>query len=370
MLAGAALALCLPAIAHADKIDDAKYLLKDATATQALQAITTPTKNYIWARDTLAGTPSPTPSPTPTPTPTPSPTPTPTPTPGIPIANNAALQTALTNAKGGEAFDLAAGAYSINLSNKAYSAVVKVRGKGDGKVTFSKWLKLSNVKNFMLDSVDIVQTGQTASDVLVSPTNVDGLTLRNINFIGQPGGYGYAFWAKAAGVKNVKIDGGTCSQLEYCFAAIGIDGLEVSNVQAQLITADFVQLGGGAKNVNVHHNKLFNWKPARGSHPDAFQNVCYTLNVTFSFNDVRGALQGANQFGNAAACPDKGSDNFIVEGNTFQIDYANNAMLVNSTGKITNNTLLTGANGYAPLIRVNGGSVQVSGNTRDGKPYP
>lgn len=375
-LAGLAMTLVFPALIAspcaaqtAQQKANAAYIMARPEVTNALKALP-PLQNYPWARDILVqsatgAAPAPTPTPPPVVTPDPAPIAAPA---GIAIANDAALDAALVKAKGGEVFLLAAGSYSLDVRDKVYSPAITIDGQGKAK--FGEWSKLTNVSNVQLLNMDFLQatTGpDSAGDVMLAPNNVDGLTLRNVNFIGLTGGYGYSIWVKTT-AKNIKVDGGSCKRFEYCFSFQKTTGVEISNVDASEITADFVQLGGGSSNINVHHNKLHDWKPARGSHSDAMQAVCYSANLTFSFNDVSGAMQGVGQYGSSGTAPCQGTTNWIVEGNTFKISYANNVMLVRSTGKIINNKLLTGAWGYKPLIRVVEGAVSVSGNTVDGKP--
>lgn len=364
-LVAAAMMMLAPAMAAvtASKAGDALYILLNPTRGDVAWAATT-LRTFIAEHPDSA---VPAPAPAPAPVPAPSPPAPPSPVPGaIKVANNAALSAAVSAARGGESFDLAPGKYSLTLTGKSN---LTFNGAAPG-VTFGQWTKVASSRNITFSNLDFVQT--TANDaavVLLSPSNVDGLTLRNVNFIGQPGGYGFGIFAKDATTKNVRIEGGSAKRLEYAFRFNQAQGLYITGFAFSELTADGVQLGGNSRDVTVTKSTFRNWKPARGSHPDSLQMVCAAYNIIFSFNDIDANTQGINQFANAAACPGVGSTNVIVEGNRFRLgNYANAIYLGNSTGRVTTNQLFKAT--YNPMIRISGGSVAVSGNMLDGKPYP
>jgi hypothetical protein len=360
-LVAAVMMMCAPALAAvpASKANDALYILLNPTKGDASWAATTLRTFIAEHPDAVTPAPAPTPAPTPAPNPPAQPA-------GISIANSAALQAAVAKAAGGEVFNLAAGKYALSVSGKKN---LTFNGAAAG-VTFGEWTKVANSTNITFSNVDFVQSSTgDANSVLLSPSSVDGLILKNVNFIGQPGGYGFAVFAKDGTTKNVRAEGGSAKRLEYGFRFNQAQGLYITGFAFSELTADGVQLGGNSRDVTVTKSTYRNWKPARGSHPDALQMVCAAYNITFSYNDVDASVQGPNQFANAAACPNVGTTNFIVEYNSFRLGtYANAVYAGYSTGRIAYNKLFKAT--YSPMIRVVGGSMAVTGNTLDGKPYP
>jgi len=373
--------------AHAAPIDDAKYLLGRPEATTALQGISTGTRDYIWARDyvlqQLGGVVVP-PAPTPTPTPSPvvEPTPAPAPAPvGIKIADQAALNTALANAKGGEVFLLpSGGGYGVTLSGKSYASPVIITSADPAHRAKISWFSLTNVGNLTFLNVEIARNAK-------DPANPNAENLGKI-----AGGKGISFdgvyfhgsldndarndmvGPNIGNVDGLRIVNSRFEQLMAGFRLGACNNVTVANNIVTALRSDGFNFAAST-NVLIERNSFSNFQRNTTDHPDAIQfwtqgSTKPSANITIRYNIVlpRGGngMQGiflADQVGNLPY------SNVLIEKNLIVgLNMANGIFPSHVNGlTIRYNTVVSPVDDGNPVwIRVDKATgVSVTGNIAD-----
>lgn len=274
-----------------------------------------------------------------------------TPTPvtnTVSIANDAAMDAALLNAKGGEHFLLADGQYSLALANKAYTSEVVLEG-GPGAV-FSSFASVKAVTNLTIKGVTFQgKPGQIDGTYLLKPESTTNLKITGVHFSGV-GQSMVAIYPKTGQNVNTTIDSSVFSNLADGAFFFGFKGLTVTNNEFYGLGADTMKVATSSS-VLIGKNHVHDAIHNAGSHPDFLQLQGGNKDVTIEDNLIEGATQGIDNFGFSTTS----QSNIVVRRNTHrQGSYPNFVGLFNVTGSITDNVVYKGTGGY-PLIRYSGG---------------
>jgi len=259
----------------------------------------------------------PAPTPTPTPSPVVEPTPAPAPAPvGIKIADQAALNTALANAKGGEVFLLpSGGGYGVTLSGKSYASPVIITSADPAHRAKISWFSLTNVGNLTFLNVEIARNAK-------DPANPNAENLGKI-----AGGKGISFdgvyfhgsldndarndmvGPNIGNVDGLRIVNSRFEQLMAGFRLGACNNVTVANNIVTALRSDGFNFAAST-NVLIERNSFSNFQRNTTDHPDAIQfwtqgSTKPSANITIRYNIVlpRGGngMQGiflADQVGN------------------------------------------------------------------------
>jgi len=279
-----------------------------------------------------------------------------TPNPSVvAIANDAEMDAALNNAKGGEVFQLADGNYSLSLANKPYPAEVTIQGSANAVV--SAFAYVSNVSNLTIKGVTFKgKAAQAQGTYLLKPENTVNLKLIGVHFMGIDQTMTGVYPKTGTNVGTV-FDGVEVANLYDGLTLGSFKNLVVRNSDFHGLGADSMKVWNSS-NVLIEKNHVHDARHAYKAHPDFVQLQSGNSDVTIQDNLIEGATQGIDNFG-FAVTP---QTNIVVRRNThIQANYPNFVGLNNVTGSITDNVIKQGTGGY-PLIRYSGG-ISVSNNT-------
>lgn len=351
----AALALLALAVtpAPAASIDDARYLMCLPKTTDALKALGADGRNYVWARGLFvtcdAAQPAPAPSPTPTPVPSP------TPTAGTAVSGQTALLNALSGARGGEVFTLAAGNYSLSLSGKRWTNPVTVQGAA----VFKSYAKLDGVSGLILKGVTFTgDAGMVDGLYALEIANSDNVTLDGVKLAGV-GQSGFGLFVRGNTVKAITIRNSDVGGFNFGLVIRGGQGWTIARNTFAQLGSDGIQIGGTSGTV-IQDNELRGFMPKSGSHPDAIQLGYNNLAMKILRNVMQGSAQGLFADGS-------GTHQVDVVANDIAVDFQNAFRITNATGTASGNVIKSPA-GFKANVLLSG--IKSDGTNRlDGKAF-
>lgn len=310
--------------AFAAPLDDAKFLMCRSVTTDALKALgAADGYNYIWARSLYV----PCSTATPTPVPTPTPTPIPTPTAGTAVANQTALLNALSGAKGGEVFTLAAGNYSLSLSGKRWTNPVTVQGAA----VFKSYAKLDGVSGLILKGVTFTgDAGMVDGLYALEIANSDNVTLDGVKLAGV-GQSGFGLFVRGNTVKAITIRNAEITGLKFGLVIRGGQGWTIERNKFFALGSDGIQLGATSGTI-IQDNDFRDFRPKSGDHPDAIQLGYNNLAMKILRNVMRGSAQGLFADGS-------GTHQVDVVANDIAVDFPNAFRITNATGTASGNVI-------------------------------
>lgn len=205
------------------------------------------------------------------------------------VSTTTQLASALTKAVGGDTIALAAGKYSVNISNRRPGSAITITSQSITSPAQITWLKVENSSNFRFKSVDIGRA-LTSSESISSATMAKISLSANITFDavrvrgsldGNPknDGVGLAI-ANSTGIKVINSN---FQQLFRGLVLSGVEDAQVLNNKFHDIRSDGID-GISIRRVRIDGNTFTNFYKSSGDHADAIQ--FWTTGTTKATTDV------------------------------------------------------------------------------------
>lgn len=262
---------------------------------------------------------------------------------GIAISGQSAFDKALASARGGETFNLADGSYRLSVSNIRPRTIVTVQGSRNavfrsyGKITSSSNLRFSGV-TFSGDAD--MKDGQWVLQLAAS----ENITFDNVLISGVDNS-GYGIFVRTNDVKNITIRNSEITKLKYGGVIWGGTGWLLEKNIFHVIASDGLQLSG-TFNSKVIGNRLSDFQPHSGFHPDGIQLTGPNTDLTLQGNIVRGDAQGLFYDGRRGR-----QKNLRVIDNDIAVSYPNAIRFDDAEGVLSGNKV-SKAGRHAPIVRM------------------
>lgn len=259
------------------------------------------------------------------------------------------LQSALSNARGGDRIVLAAGNYGVlSLSGKAFSSAVTITSADPLNLAHFDTLALSGVRNLAFAGVDIgralapTEAGWTP---MISIKNSQSIRLSAINVHGSLDGLtndGRGLFI--ADSSDLCIENSRFNDLSVGIVQQMSDRVSVVNNIFEKIQSDGID-SSAMKGVVISNNTFRDFSPAPGDHPDGIQ--------FFNNNAPRGTSDVTI------------TDNVIFQGNGTgtQGIFLNNPGAYGYSNVLIKNNLVYSNDQYNGIFIVSGNGVQILDNT-------
>ena len=285
------------------------------------------------------------------------------------VASASELNSAISNAQGGDTILLAAGNYGqLDLDGVNFSSDVTIKSANiNNQATFGQTMidDSSNIKFENLDfNFGTNSVGQ--STFLFLTENVDGITVNNSTFTGaqDAGGFGYGNGVGiGGGSKNVTFSGNELSSFYYGMVSGGSEDVIIRNNEISNFSADSMQLLS-VTDMLIEGNYLHDArKPATsGVHQDFIQmfsrpGVDPTSGLTIRNNilDIGEGMVPQGIFLGNEMISDHGGGiesyyrDIVVEGNVLYGARYNGILVAETIGvTVRNNTILQAESPMAP----------------------
>jgi len=193
----------------------------------------------------------------------------------ISISNQSQLDAALSKTVAGDVLVVAAGDYSLTLSNKNFSTPITIVSANSSSPARFGNVKLTDVSGVTLKGLDIgrsLGSGNAEATWMATITRGTNITLDGNHFHGsmdgdpRNDGIGLKFSASS----NIKVINNEFEQLGRGGQFFGVTNLTVSNNDVHDIRSDgfdFSTIIGGV----ISGNKFTNFRRNSADHPDAIQ---------------------------------------------------------------------------------------------------
>jgi len=191
------------------------------------------------------------------------------------VSNNTQLQSALTNAHGGDTIVLAAGNYGKSwITNRDYSSTVTIRSATLHQAHFD-YLQVSGSSNLRFEGLDVghaLRAGETTGTIYTRVTGSTGIKMVGMAFHGSldnnPGNDGIGL--HVARSSDFQLMGSSFREL-YRGAYIEQDSnVTIASNSFQMIRTDGLDVGA-VNGLVIDKNSFTNFRPAIGDHADAIQ---------------------------------------------------------------------------------------------------
>lgn len=205
------------------------------------------------------------------------------------IANQAALDAALMKARGGEVIGLAPGAYSIDLTNRAFPSLVTVTSANPATPATLRWLTLKSVSNFTLSQLVISRLsmpGEKTEGVYIG--KIQGgrdITLDAVYIHGSLDNEAAndMIGLNVGGVKNFRIINSELQQLGRGIQFGAVSEAMIANNKVHEMRSDGFDFAQ-SNNVLIDGNHFSNTQRIKTDHPDAIQ--FWTVRTTAPSTDI------------------------------------------------------------------------------------
>lgn len=204
------------------------------------------------------------------------------------VASQTQLDSALTQIKGGDTIQLAAGVYSLTMASKAFTSNVTITSLDAANPARLSWLKLTDTSNVTFKNLEVgraLGSTETTDAVLAKVTNGGNITFDTVHFHGsldndpKNDGTGINFGA----VNGLTVINSEFEQLGRGATFGACRNVVVSNNSFHDIRSDGIDFAA-MSNVLIDGNSFTNFYPTSTDHPDAIQ--FWTANTTWSSTDI------------------------------------------------------------------------------------
>lgn len=275
---------------------------------------------------------------------------------GIRIDNQAALDRALSSARGGETLTLTDGRYSLNVRDRHYSSTVTLQGGRGVEFGISH---ISGVSNFTVRGVTFRGvSGMTDGSYIIFPERCENVTLDNVLITG-PDDSGFGIFIRTP-CKNFKLLNSELTNIKYGMVLWqGVDVLIKGN-DFHHIRNDCIQLSG-TYGVTIEDNIFRDSRPVNGDHADVVQMTGPTTDTTIRNNRASGDSQGFTSHSEKIF-----QTNLVIENNDIaMVNYINAIRVLNASGTIAGNRVRSHSSMRGHAVIKTGGKIKVTKNRID-----